>query len=139
MPLYYIARYETSVAQFAAYLNATGQSSSAVEGLAPDLPITGITWPEALAYTRWLDLALRQSDQTPAELRAFLKAGRVTLPSEAEWEKAARGNEGQVFLWRSGPPPESVNLMAAKYALSTRWTVLNAPGDCPTWRVTSGK
>ena len=70
LPSYYIARYETSVAQFAAYLNATGQSSSAVEGLAPDLPITGITWPEA-GYTR-LDLVLRQSDQTPAELRAFL-------------------------------------------------------------------
>ena len=35
LPSYYIARYETSVAQFAAYLNATGQSSSAVEGLAP--------------------------------------------------------------------------------------------------------
>ena len=110
LPSYYIARYETSVAQFSAYLNATGQSSSGVEGLAPDLPITGITWPEALAYTRWLDLVLRQSDQTPAELRAFLEGGgRVTLPSEAEWEKAARGTEGQVFPWRSGPPPESVN------------------------------
>ena len=43
LPSYYIARYETSVAQFAAYLNATGQSLSGVEGLAPDLPITGIT------------------------------------------------------------------------------------------------
>ena len=71
LPSFYIARYETSVAQFAAYLNSTGQSLSGVEGLAPDLPITGITWPEALAYTRWLDLALRQSDQTPAELRTF--------------------------------------------------------------------
>ena len=115
LPSFYVARYETSVAQFAAYLNATGQSSRAVEGLSHDLPITGITWPEALAYTRWLDLTLRQSDQTPAELSAFLESGgRVTLPSEAEWEKAARGTEGQVFPWRSGPPPESVNFNSSE-------------------------
>ncbi len=110
LPSFYIARYETSVAQFVAYLNATGQTSSAFEGLSPDLPITGITWPEALAYTRWLDSALRQSDHTPVELRAFLEnGGRVTLPSEAEWEKAARGTEGRIFPWRRGPPPEGIN------------------------------
>ena len=143
LPSYYIARYEASVAQFLDYLNATGQTSSAVDGLSPDLPITGVTWPEALAYTRWLDYALRQSDQTPAELRAFLEnGGRVTLPSEAEWEKAARGTEGQIFPWRSGLPPESINFNGGEIravnavdCLECAWGLSDMAGN--VWEMTA--
>jgi formylglycine-generating enzyme required for sulfatase activity len=42
----------------------------------PDHPVVGVSWHEALAYTRWLGERL---DQT------------CRLPTEAEWEKAARG------------------------------------------------
>ncbi len=47
-------------------------------------PVVGVSWFEAVAYCHWL------SAQTGHEFR---------LPSEAEWEKAARGSDGRIWPW----------------------------------------
>ncbi len=50
----------------------------------PDCPAVGVRWDAARAYARWLS---RQTGK------------RWTLPSELQWEKAARGVDGRTFPW----------------------------------------
>lgn len=50
----------------------------------PNHPIVGITWYEAMAFTRWLTLRWQQQQLLPA-------GWQVQLPTEVAWEKAGRG------------------------------------------------
>jgi formylglycine-generating enzyme required for sulfatase activity len=103
LPRYFISRFETTVAQYRAYLADTAQFSKALNlDSAGNYPVAGVTWPETLRYARWLEEKLRQSDSTPEQIKKFLNSGaHVTLPSEAQWEKAARGTDNRVFPWGS--------------------------------------
>ncbi len=112
---FYISRSEVTVAQFATFVDKTGTqvSNGSLTGQL-DHPVTSISWPDALAYCRWLQSVLSTSSNTPAELQELLRDGwRVTLPSEAEWEKAARGTDGRAYPWGNSPRPEVANYNAA--------------------------
>jgi len=58
----------------------------------PEHPVVGVTWDGAIAYCRWLSE----------------REGRVIrLPTETEWERAARGGlEGALYPWGDEPPSE---------------------------------
>jgi formylglycine-generating enzyme required for sulfatase activity len=79
---FWIDRFEVTNADFGGFVAATGRAPAvfsdddAFNGA--DLPVTGINWDDANAYCTW--------------------AGK-RLPSELEWEKAARGPEGQIYPW----------------------------------------
>ncbi len=111
LPTFYVYRFETTVAQFRAFVEATGFAvHPEALSTAPDYPVGYVSWPDALAYCRWLDSALRESPKTPPRLRDLLREGwRVSLPSEAQWEKAARGADGRVFPWGDEPRSDRAN------------------------------
>jgi formylglycine-generating enzyme required for sulfatase activity len=113
LPAYQIARVPVTVAQFSAFVQATGYRTTAelsgtswcineagwfqVQGASwqrpqgreiendakSDHPVTCVSWHDAIAFCRY---------------------AQVCLPTEVEWEKAARGTDGRLFPWGNEAP-----------------------------------
>ncbi|MGE3536574.1 MAG: SUMF1/EgtB/PvdO family nonheme iron enzyme [Candidatus Tectimicrobiota bacterium] len=87
---------------------------------APNQPVVGVTWYEAMAYAAWLQERLALSRQLcPAAAlswHSLLHSGawQVRLPSEVEWEWAAGGPEHQRYPWGSRFSPEQANTLEGR-------------------------
>src|SRR5262249_12385243 len=67
LPTYYIARYPVTMAQFRAFVEASGYApldKDSLSGLS-NHPVVGVNWSDALAYCDWLTQCLRAWSKTP--------------------------------------------------------------------------
>jgi formylglycine-generating enzyme required for sulfatase activity len=104
---FYIDRYEVTNQQYETFNNATNRASPShfrnrtyPEGKA-DHPVTFVSWDDAEAYCKW--------------------AGK-RLPTDVEWEKAARGPDGRIFPWGDSFDPGYANTPG-------HWQDLHQDGD----------
>jgi formylglycine-generating enzyme required for sulfatase activity len=105
VPTFYLSRHEITVAQFGAFARAPGVTVDPRALASPPAhPVAFVSWPDALEYCRWLARAIERSPSAPPAVKALLRAGwQVTLPTEAEWEKAARGTDRRIYPWGAQP------------------------------------
>lgn len=79
---FYMDKYEVTVGEYKKFIQAKGHRELpdwvSTYSPGPSHPVVGVSWEDADAYCRWYD---------------------KQLPSEAQWEKAARGSDGRRYPW----------------------------------------
>jgi formylglycine-generating enzyme required for sulfatase activity len=100
----------------------------------PNHPVVGVTWYEARAFCGWLSARL----DLP-----------VSLPTEAQWEKAARGTDGRRFPWGPQIKPDQANYRKTDVRTTSAvgifpqgaspYGLLDASGNVWEWCLTKGR
>ncbi|MCP4350300.1 MAG: SUMF1/EgtB/PvdO family nonheme iron enzyme [Desulfobacterales bacterium] len=88
-----ISKYPVTVAQFRVFVRDSNYKAGKRWENSPDNhPVVYVSWDDAVAYSKWLTEKLKDREW------------KIQLPTEAQWEKAARGNDGRIY-------PGAINLI----------------------------
>jgi formylglycine-generating enzyme required for sulfatase activity len=122
LPDYFIAKTPVTNAQYAVFVQATErhapehwESDNPPKGTEGH-PVVNVYWEEAVAYCKWL------AERTSKPYR---------LPSEAEWEKAARGTDGRIYPWGNNWDAKRCNTEEGGSDFTTPVNQFSPQGDSP--------
>ena len=98
---FYIGRFPVTNWQYHEFVRDTGQEMppyiQKIGYNEPDQPVVGVPWHDALDFCKWFSRKAKKN---------------YALPTEAQWEKAARGVEGNRYPWGSEKPsPEKAHFL----------------------------
>lgn len=102
LPEYWMSRFPITNGQYLEFCEKSGYPAYAEweRKARTNYPATKVTWNNAVAFCEWFNLANKEELENAGGLRLF-------LPSEAEWEKAARGDDGREWPW--GNESDNIN------------------------------
>ena len=121
LPAFYIDETEVSNEEYRRFCQATGHAPPQSPDFAshPDYPVTNVSFEDAVAYATW--------------------AGR-RLPTEEEWEKAARGTDGRSFPWGDAPwsenVPDALQPVTSEPLRRSPYGAYNMAGNAWEWTAT---
>lgn len=119
---FYIMRHTVTNAQYRQFIEAANHRTPLFwkKGIYPadkaDHPVVGVSYGDAIAFCRWA------GEQTGLLLR---------LPTESEWEKAARGPDGRLYPWGENWEPRLTNTREARIKGTTPVGYFSPAGDSP--------
>jgi formylglycine-generating enzyme required for sulfatase activity len=127
LPAFALARMPTTNALYARYVAATGARPPLHwHGPVPpdtlnEHPVVDVNWEEAQHFCAWLNetwqgsVPVHSEDESPRRIQR----PHFRLPTEAEWEHAARGTDGRTFPWGNTFDPTRANTREAGTASTT--------------------
>jgi formylglycine-generating enzyme required for sulfatase activity len=121
LPAYYIDQTEVPNREYKRFCEASADHApkSCTTLGREEYPVTNVTWEDANAYAQW---------------------ATKRIPTEQEWEKAARGSNGQVYPWGDVPwtdgVPDELQLVTYGNEHKSPVGALNMAGNVWEWTTT---
>ncbi len=120
---YWMARFPVTNEQYNLYVKAKGIVHPVSDWeKKKDHPVVNVSWYDTNEYCQWLTTLLK------AEL---LSGMTLRLPSEAEWEKAARGTDGREYPWGNTFDKNKCNSKEGGKGIITSVGNYSPQGDSP--------
>jgi formylglycine-generating enzyme required for sulfatase activity len=125
LPEYWLARYPVTNEQFAKFVEEAAYKFNLEKNWKKkaDHPVVKVSWYDAVEYCKWLNTLVAKDTETAKT--------QVRLPTEAEWEKAARGEYGNEWPWGNEFDQNKCNSREGSKGGTTPVGAYSPHGDSP--------